>query len=290
MGDEAPKARLDPDPPTRPQPGTSPDQAPFTPEELRGIQDEVAKSFPRHRDGANLVLMDVDPRRLHAYWSVPHATLAAAREALGPDGEQAPLVLRFHEPASGSGGKTRPKFDVRVQGLENRWYVDVTDDARRYLAVLGVLGSDGRFEGVARSDVVTLPPLLPEPPPAADSDQPALDVDAALGVRFPEAEAAGPESTAPVAEGEAAEGPLPLENVLTLSSYAMGRQDVQLEVNAELLVEGRTRPGRELYLFGQRVPLRPDGTFSIRRPLPQGALILTTVLTDKPEGEGGEGS
>ena len=265
----------------------------------------MAARFPRPRDGAHLVLMDVDPRRLHAYWSVPHPAVDAARQALGPDGEHAPLVLRFHEPATGGGGRTKPLFDVQVQGLENRWYVDIQDEARRYLAVLGVLGPEGRFEGVVRSDVVTLPPLLPEAPPAADAEAPALDVEAAIGVRFPEAETAAA-STPPVpdapAPGEAAaaqgeggesgsgEGPLPLENVLTLSSYALGRQDVQLEVNAELLVEGRTRPGRELYLFGQRVPLRPDGTFSIRRPLPQGALILTSFLTEAPEGEGGDGS
>jgi hypothetical protein len=73
-------------------------------------------------------------------------------------------------------------------------------------------------------------------------------------------------------------GPLPLENVLTLSSYALGRETVLFEINAELHVFGRARPGTQLQLFGRKVPLRPDGTFLVIQPLPSGALVLSSLL------------
>ncbi|MFO1120175.1 MAG: hypothetical protein U1E38_08825 [Rhodospirillales bacterium] len=71
---------------------------------------------------------------------------------------------------------------------------------------------------------------------------------------------------------------LPLENVLTLSSFALGRDSVEFEINAELHVFGRARPGTRLQLFGRPVPLRPDGSFSITRPLPAGALVFSSLL------------
>jgi hypothetical protein len=98
-------------------------------------------------------------------------------------------------------------------------------------------------------------PSAAAPPPAADTQQPG-----------------GPEGSA---EGPA---PLPLENTLSLSSFALGRETVELEINAELHIFGRTLPGRELHLFGRKVTVRPDGSFSISRPLPNGALIVSALL------------
>ena len=62
-----------------------------------------------------------------------------------------------------------------------------------------------------------------------------------------------------------------------------GSSDVDFEVNAELHVFGRARPGSKLVLFGHPVPLRPDGTFSVVRPLPHGALVLSSLLIRSDE-------
>lgn len=76
--------------------------------------------------------------------------------------------------------------------------------------------------------------------------------------------------------------PAPLEQMVGLSSMESGRREVALEVNVELHIFGRAKPGTELTLYGQPVPLRPDGTFSVRRPLPQGAVVLPLVAVDPP--------
>ena len=44
------------------------------------------------------------------------------------------------------------------------------------------------------------------------------------------------------------------------------------EVWADLIVYGRTDPQAELYLADQKIPLRPDGTFTLRYALPDGTI------------------
>ena len=78
--------------------------------------------------------------------------------------------------------------------------------------------------------------------------------------------------------------PAPLEQILGLSSHELPGRDVLLEVNAELHVYGRSKPNTELTLYGQIVKTRPDGSFSVRRPLPHGAVILPLLYTKKGDG------
>lgn len=79
--------------------------------------------------------------------------------------------------------------------------------------------------------------------------------------------------------------PAPLEQILGLSSLELPGRDVLLEVNAELHIYGRSKPDTELTLYGQIVKTRPDGSFSVRRPLPHGAVILPLLYTKKGNGQ-----
>lgn len=357
-------------------------------EMLRQVAHEVRSSFPRPPGTPELVLIDVDPRRLHAFWTIPPAVLDAARMELGRQAEIAPTVLRIHQVSpTGAPGNS---FDVEIVGLQGQCYVDIWGEARRYSGEVGLRRSDGRLVSLASSTPVELPRLgpvgapplsteprqhgtepksspsshaptrhpFPQPPserppfvPAHSAEtanaigsvstdglagderakeqpaQPAprrqdlsepvrhpvplppgepseFDPGALVGGFLAPAEAGHQTSLSP-APGEAQTQPtgetsttpsptpefaaeadsetsaplaLPLENVLTLSSYALGRETVEFEVNAELHVFGRARPGTQLQLFGRKVPLRPDGTFSLTRPLPSGALVLSSLL------------
>jgi hypothetical protein len=376
-------------------------------EVLRQVADEVRSAFPRPVSAPELVLIDVDPRRLHAFWTLSPPTLDTARREFGPDAERAPMVLRVHQITPS--GATAASFDVEVLGLQGQRYVDVVGENRLYRGELGLLRSDGSLVSLAVSADAELPRLGPagegaevtpakmpgvpertteqapprppsEPvshpfplPPSEPSDfvphhlaphvgagdiiaaqlgahrktsrneQATLsagkpdplapiwqvppepvhhpfplppsepsEFDPALTGAFPPVLEAGSEAAmpriasetphaadqarheaqpphethAPVSpaaeapsesEGQPSE-PLPLENVLTLSSYALGREAVLFEINAELHVFGRARPGAQLQLFGRKVRLRPDGTFLVIQPLPSGALVLSSLL------------
>jgi hypothetical protein len=85
----------------------------------------------------------------------------------------------------------------------------------------------------------------------------------------------GDESATPPHGG----GPAPWAGRVACSSSLVGRgAGDEVEVHVELHVHGRVRPGDSLRLFGEPVPVRPDGTFSYRRPLPEAVLVVPVEI------------
>lgn len=233
-------------------------------EVLRAVAEAVRPAFPRPSHATELVLIDVDPRRLHAFWNVSLEHVQEARAELA-DGGAAPLILRVT--AIEEGGERPVAHDVEVQGLQSQTYVEIWDEPRRYRARLGLRRDDGTLSALVESNVLALPAIGP----------------AAASVH---------EETSRSGEGAAADGgvatevaaeaatELPLETMLAGSSFALGREQGGLELSAELHVFGRARIGAELHLFGRRIALRPDGSFSVTRPLPHGSAVMKALLAD----------
>lgn len=313
-------------------------EAPPAPEFLQQVADEVRAWFPRQIEGPELVLIDVDPRVLHAFWSLPLALVQETRATLGTAGATAPLVLRLEAtdvdtaPVDQLEAECRA-FDVAVSGLQSRSYIDIEAAARRWRATLGIKRGDGTLIAFARSNVATLPPVGPSPLQAAavtESPGPAVAVAAAaappettLPVSTPAATTSA--ATAPAAQAETAEPgpvsapepysapepalasetapgatetaaetpaeaaaqPFAIEEILPLSSFVLGRggNDVELEVTAELYIHGRVQPGRTLQLFGKDIRVRPDGSFALRRILPNDPTVLTVLLASEEAGD-----
>jgi hypothetical protein len=81
----------------------------------------------------------------------------------------------------------------------------------------------------------------------------------------------------------AGDGHSPWAGRVSYSSSLLGRAPGdELEVHVELHVHGRVHPGDALRLFGEPVPVRPDGSFSYRRPLPE-AVLFVPVEIDRAE-------
>jgi hypothetical protein len=140
----------------------------LTPEALRAVSQEVALQFPAPFDETELVLMDVDPHRVHAYWHVAGRDLAAAQEQAG-GARSNHLVLRVRDVTpdeSDLEGYPEP-FDIEVQGLDSHCYVDLWQDGRTYEAELGLRAPDDSLIGLARSNRVETPHAGPRPRAAA---------------------------------------------------------------------------------------------------------------------------
>ncbi len=339
-------------------------EAPPAPEFLQQVADEVRAWFPRQIEGPELVLIDVDPRVLHAFWSLPLALVQDTRAMLGAAGATAPMVLHLEAtdvdaaPVDQLEAECRA-FDVAVSGLQSRSYIDIEAAARRWQATLGIKRSDGTLIAFARSNVATLPPVGPSPLQAAavavSPERAAAAAAAPTETTLPVSTHAATESaaTAPAAQSLTAEPepgsavepfsppapfsqpqpvstpepdtapepysapepalapetapgtaetatetatetanentsgaatqPFELEEILPLSSFVLGRggNDVELEVTAELYIHGRVQPGRTLQLFGKDIRVRPDGTFSLRRILPNDPTVLTALFASE---------
>lgn len=358
----------------KPDPNPIEDPDEFEPDELRRIAEGISAEFPPPRLGTELVLLDVDPRRAHAYWNIDPEDFADARLDAGqPD---APLVLRMYDVTGVmfDGSNAHEVFDHEIQGLQGHWYLDLFKHGRTYVAEIGFRRSDGSLAFLARSNEVRTPPAeqsafydtsaldldssaeggaltdlvadLSSAATTGSAEETASDDTSILSGDYPRVDETGeaplkvletapvsrpavavpaPEEIGPWPEPEEvlrekpgfrdrveefyrattvepsaitesedqtraelesappAPPPVspgdppaaaPLEQYVHYSSFEPARTPIELEVNTEIHVFGRARPGSRLVLFGQEVPLRPDGTFSVRKPLPQGAVIV----------------
>lgn len=135
---------------------------PFSFQELRDIGIQISASWFRAPEATRLTLMEVHPWRLHAYWNIAEADMAAALRSLPANTEERALVLRFTDLSPQRGGITPDySFDIEVQGLRNNWYVDLWQDGRRYSAQLGLRTTDGDIISLARSNEAALPRAAP---------------------------------------------------------------------------------------------------------------------------------
>lgn len=125
-------------------------------ESLRSLGNLLEKHFPRPIEDTELVLMEVSPHRLHAYWHITPWELEAASSRLKDENVQ--LILRFHDLTEQVHEQDiAPSFDIEITGASGSQYVELWEDARSYRAELGVLKENGQLIDLARSNSVELP-------------------------------------------------------------------------------------------------------------------------------------
>jgi hypothetical protein len=131
-------------------------------EELRSVVEEISAHYPPPRLGTELVLLEVNPHRAHAYWTIDVEDYRAAQQRTGL--EHPPLVLRLFDITDGTPPEQAlTAFDVEVQGLQGHWYLDLWKDGRTHLADIGFRDAAGRLVALARSNPVSTPSAAESP-------------------------------------------------------------------------------------------------------------------------------
>lgn len=224
---------------------------------LRQTGEDVRAFFPRDFVDVELVLIDVDPNHIHAFWNIPPAVLESARARSGSD---ATMVLRLYAVDDDPAVAGEP-IEVEVSGFQGRSYIGIWHAGRRYRGIIGLRTGGDDLLVLATSNEATLPPTGPAPEPAA----PVNDDD-----------------------GRVTEVPTlyELDAILPVSSYLLAGERVALEATAELHIHGRAEPGATVRLFGRPVPLRPDGSFLVVHVLPRHSQLLSTLLAAAAEQDG----
>lgn len=140
----------------------------FSPQELFNISQQISREFAPRADarapGApSLVLLPVDPRRLHAYWQLPEPPLVPADEPTeSPAAAEPALTLRIYRQAEAAdSGKdqaeTRPAwFDLPVSGQSSQQRIALPEQlataAGYYQAAIGHLDQYKEFTALAYSN------------------------------------------------------------------------------------------------------------------------------------------
>jgi hypothetical protein len=90
------------------------------------VVEEISAHYPPPRLGTELVLLEVNPHRAHAYWNIDVDDYRSAQQRTGL--ENPPLVLRLFDITDGTPPEQAlTAFDVEVQGLQGHWYLDLVE-------------------------------------------------------------------------------------------------------------------------------------------------------------------
>lgn len=217
-----------------------------------------------------IVLMVPDPNWLHCHWELTVQSVLRAEAALGQEWYSAKPVIRLFDVTSLDTTSTAeaPVRDIAIRGGYSHWYIDVPQPPRSYRADIGYITRRGHFHPLCRSNVVT-PPMAGQTEPL-DESWPAKDdaqQDKSLATQGG-LEAAGMmlQATAGDETRRATRDPGPDR----LRRFGF-------EMNAELIVTGRTDPSARVTLQNEPMKLRTDGTFVMRYSLTDGRQIIPAV-------------
>ncbi len=134
---------------------------PIRAEVLRKVSDEISREHPVGRwapEFSEVVLLEVDTHRIHAYWHVTPADLQVSRKT--HDLPNAQLVLRLYD-ISDRTLEERPEspdVSLTITGLTGDTYFEELESGHVYVADVALLREDGSLVPLIHSNPVHLPP------------------------------------------------------------------------------------------------------------------------------------
>lgn len=235
-----------------------------------------------------LVVMVRDSYWLHAYWELTRQSVQRARAALGQHWHAATPVLRVSEVASdGATSSVRQVLrDIEIHGGVNNWYVDVKDPPKSFQLDIGYRAPDGKYLSLIRSNVVTTPQTNAVDAMDGNWAEVAGDFDriyALSGGYEQEVESSDLKRLFEERLRRPMGSPMITRFGRGAQSTNNGRRDFPFEVEAELVVHGRTNPAAHLTVKGEPIRLAADGTFTVRFELSNRRQVLPIVACS-PDG------
>jgi hypothetical protein len=245
-------------------------------------RDPVRLPTPIIKD--RIILAVSNPYWLNAYWELSPNSVSRAEAALKQDWHGARLIIRLFDVTSLDTTSTSetPVKDIIVQGAGQNWYIDVAQPPRTYRADIGYVSRRGDFYVLARSNVVTPPKAGADPADAPDTGWD--DKDAKHRAERILAMSTGFESSGTAELREFFEertgrvlGP-PKETAFGTGAVPPNSvKKFYFEIDAKLIVFGRTDPTAHLTLNNDPIKLNPDGTFRMTFNLPDSRQIIPAV-------------
>ena len=229
-----------------------------------------------------VVLMVRDPYWLHVHWELTKASVERARAALAENWHTARPILRLYEVDAGTTTNATARIvrDIEIHGGVQNWYIDVAEPPQSFVVEVGYLCSDGRFHSITRSNSVT----TPRPGLAGATDENWADVAANCEKIYALSGGYSSESGAGELQQLFEERlKRPMGSPMN-TRYGMGAErflgidrDFALQVEAELIIYGATKPTAYVMLGGEPIKVNPDGTFSVRMDLGNARQVIPVV-------------
>jgi hypothetical protein len=246
-----------------------------------GATREIHKSTVK-KD--RVVLLVRDAYWIQAVWELTRQSVERAQVALAQLWHSARPVLRLIELESNSTTSSVEQVArvVAIHGGVNTWFLDVTDSPKTFRVDIGYLTANGKFFALARSNSVTTP--RPGSGDGLENNWSDIASDCekiyALSGGFSDEIATGELQEAfeerlgrPMGGSSGSRYGVGADKVFTR------RAEFQFDVDAEIIIFGRTRSNARVTLAGNPVKLRSDGTFAARLAMPDRRQVLPIVAS-----------
>ncbi len=247
-------------------------------EAARNLSDQRGNLSEVQED--RVVVMVRGPYWLHVHWELTHSSIERARTALGPLWHAAQPALRLFRVAED--GALEVDRQIQIHGGVNHWYLDVQDPPCRFRVEIGYLAEGGQFYRLSSSNTVS----TPQPGTLDSVDENWTDVAKNADHIFAMSGGYSP-------HGASLELQELLEERLNRrmgtpmqTRYGQGAtrasnspDDLPFAVDAELLIHGMSHPRAHVTMRGEPVPLRPDGSFTVRMALPNQRQVIPLVAS-----------
>jgi hypothetical protein len=233
-----------------------------------------------HQD--RVILLVRDSYWLQASWEITRASVQRAQSALSERWHTAVPMLRLLSVSDVNSNRAESiERDIPIHGGVDNWYIDVDDPPSQYRVVVGYLSDNGEFYTVCRSNVVE----TPRPGECERLDEHWRDI------------AEDYERIYSLSGGYDTDGgdlkeifeerlhrPMPLrgEQGQTVADPALLRQrKLPFDVDAELIIFGKTVSSASVLVAGRPVKLQPDGSFTVRMDLPDKRQVLPVTAESR---------
>jgi hypothetical protein len=233
-----------------------------------------------------LVLMVRGPHWIHAFWEVTPRSMARAEAALGQEWHAAQPVLRVLEIESGSQASASERVvrEIEIHGGLKNWFIDIRDRIT-CRAEVGYRTPSGRFHSLARSNMVS----TPSPSQGDTLDAHWGEIVENCDKIYSMSGGFSPENNSTELQELFEErlrrplGPPAARRAGSTGADAEEglprRSDFLLEVDAQVVVFGVTKPGSYVTLQGEPVKVQEDGTFRVRLDMPDKRQVLPIVAS-----------
>ena len=244
-----------------------------------GAQEAIWEKEPA-RDRVALFVRDA--YWMHVSWDVTRQAIERAKAALAEHWHSAKPVLRLMRLEDEATNAETIEREIKIHGGLRNWYIEWTGEEASFRVMVGYASTGGRFHSICESNVVTTPN-------AGSSEEVEDHFSGADAERiFAMSSGYDKERETTDLQGILEDrlqrelGAPPLAK-LGASAQSPFRRNAgfHFDMDIEMVVYGSTATDGYLKLNGEPVPLREDGTFSIRLPFPDRRQVLPAVACSR---------
>jgi len=126
---------------------------------MRDVKNFTKPNQVPQPEESRIVLMDIDPHRLHAYWEITQRDKKRVLKQLDASFKPPRQIIRVYDVThiNFDGKNAHSYFDIKTNRNRGNWYIDLWSSHKSLCAEIGMKSSLGDFYPISRSNFIDTP-------------------------------------------------------------------------------------------------------------------------------------